>query len=296
MKPMLAATTDGEDIRYPVFVSPKLDGIRALVINGVVLSRSLKPIPNRHVQFLFGRSDFDNLDGELICGPIDKKTFARTTSAVMTIDGVPDIQFYVFDILGKEGYRDRIKTVLKLTDLYKLSGESTVDVVSVEQQLVESKEGLIQLEEEFLNQGYEGIMIRSIDGPYKYGRSTNKEGYLLKLKRFKDSEAIVTGSEPLYVNHNEPTLDNLGLHKRSSHKAGKTAIETLGSIVVQDLGTGVSFKIGTGFTEKDRQNLWKSKEDLQGKVIKYRFQSQGVKDKPRFPVFVGFRDIRDMGE
>jgi DNA ligase-1 len=53
-KPMLASPADMSKLRFPLWLSPKLDGIRALVINGVVMSRSLKPIPNQHVQSLFG--------------------------------------------------------------------------------------------------------------------------------------------------------------------------------------------------------------------------------------------------
>lgn len=47
MKPMLAGKCEGlESLKYPVLVSVKLDGVRALVIGGKVMSRSLKPIPN----------------------------------------------------------------------------------------------------------------------------------------------------------------------------------------------------------------------------------------------------------
>ena len=51
IKPMLSGTvTDPAALRYPVLVSPKLDGYRASVQGGVVLSRNLKPIPNAHVR------------------------------------------------------------------------------------------------------------------------------------------------------------------------------------------------------------------------------------------------------
>ena len=75
MKPMLAAKTDGKGLSYPLLASPKLDEVRALIINGVVMSRSFKPIPNAHVQELFGRPEYNGLDGELIVGsPTDQAT------------------------------------------------------------------------------------------------------------------------------------------------------------------------------------------------------------------------------
>ena len=50
-KPMLAATVaDRSKLRFPYLASPKLDGIRCLVLNGEVLSRSFKPIRNRFIQ------------------------------------------------------------------------------------------------------------------------------------------------------------------------------------------------------------------------------------------------------
>ena len=64
MKPMLAAPSDGNDLKYPIMVSPKLDGVRAIIIDGVVMSRSLKPIPNKYVQSLFGLEKFNGFDGE----------------------------------------------------------------------------------------------------------------------------------------------------------------------------------------------------------------------------------------
>ena len=50
MKPMLSHTiTDTSDVKYPVLVSQKLDGIRCLIIDGVAVSRNLKPIRNNRV-------------------------------------------------------------------------------------------------------------------------------------------------------------------------------------------------------------------------------------------------------
>ena len=84
MKPMLAIAAAIEDVTYPIWVGVKYDGIRALVVNGVVLSRSLKPIPNAHVQKLFGKPEYNGLDGELILGDIyAPDVFRKTTSAVM---------------------------------------------------------------------------------------------------------------------------------------------------------------------------------------------------------------------
>ncbi len=58
-KPMLADAIEPDKypLRFPLFVSPKLDGVRCVVRDGVAYSRSLKPIPNQFVQFVLGRDD-----------------------------------------------------------------------------------------------------------------------------------------------------------------------------------------------------------------------------------------------
>ncbi|MGK3946251.1 hypothetical protein ABK046_48855, partial [Streptomyces caeruleatus] len=63
-KPLLATDYDPDKQRYPCVASPKLDGVRGIVRDGIVYSRSNKPIPNRNVQEKFGR--LENFDGELI--------------------------------------------------------------------------------------------------------------------------------------------------------------------------------------------------------------------------------------
>ena len=91
-KPMLAAKPDPAELdaaiaalKYPVLASPKLDGIRATVQGGRLLSRSLKPIPNLALQKLWGKKELEGLDGEIIVGsPFGEGVFDRTRRVVMT--------------------------------------------------------------------------------------------------------------------------------------------------------------------------------------------------------------------
>ena len=291
MKPMLAATTDGSNLTYPLFASPKLDGIRALVIDGKVVSRSLKPIPNRHVQVLFGKKRYNGLDGELIVGDLTADNcFQTTSSGVMSIEGNPKVGFHVFDDFSRAccSFENRLKQVDERTC------RETQLIFSVYHVKVENEEELLTLETRFFKQGFEGIILRAPEGQYKYGRSTMKQGWLLKMKRFEDSEACVTGADELMSNTNEAKLNELGYKERSSKGAGKVSMGRLGALSVRDLKTGVEFNIGTGFTEQQRKDMWYGRRELIGCVVKYKYQSVGVKEKPRFPVFLGFRDGRDL--
>ena len=71
LKPMLAGKATDDQIekllaKGPMEASFKLDGIRCMIQDGVALSRSLKPIRNKHVQSVIGRKEFNGFDGESV--------------------------------------------------------------------------------------------------------------------------------------------------------------------------------------------------------------------------------------
>lgn len=289
MKPMLAAATNGHFLKYPMLLSPKLDGIRCLIIDGVAVGRSLKPLPNKYVQKIFGRPELNGLDGELVVGqPTAKEVFQATSSGVMSIEGEPEVSFWVFDDFSESGgFQHRLSAARR-----RIKNQKFCEIVP--HNMVINADELSIWEEGYLELGYEGVMLRHPDGPYKHGRSTAKEGWLLKIKRFEDSEALVIGFSELMHNANEAKRNQLGHLERSSHKANKVGKQMLGALTVKDLKTGIEFDIGTGFTEDQRKLLWAAGDSLLGKVVRYKSQPTGVKEKPRFPVFLGFRDAVDM--
>ena len=289
IKPMLGIAVDTTKLVFPIYASPKLDGIRVIIKDNQVLSRNGKLIPNVFIQSLL--KSYHGLDGELIVGhPTHPNVFQLTTSGVMSIEGTPNVCLYVFDCWYAEGGIDtRYNEVLKI-----VWGNPIADIEVVPQIIINSLEELYKFEEDCLAKGYEGVMLRYPNAPYKNGRSTVKEGALLKLKRFSDSEAYILGMEPLLRNHNEPTKNALGHTERSSHIYNKVADDLLGALNVKDIHTGIEFSIGSGFTEEQRREIWNKQVELIGSIVKYKYFEVGVKDKPRFPIFLGFRDKRDI--
>ena len=283
-KPLLASPADLDNLHFPLLASPKLDGVRAIVKDGVVLSRSLKKIPNLHVQKLFG--GLEHFDGELIVGsPTSKTCYTDTVSGVMRISGQPDVRFFVFDHI-EHPMKDYIERARHLTDCVQQNW------CYVPHTTVAGVDELLRHEAEMLLAGYEGLILRDPNGIYKFGRSTAKEGVLLKLKRFVDHDFEIVGFEERMHNGNEATTSELGRTKRSSHKENKTGRGDLGALVLK-YGGG-TFNCGTGFDDVTRARIWAHRTEYLGRWVKVKHFEIGAKDAPRHPVFLGFRDSRDM--
>lgn len=294
-RPMLAATVESLDkLTYPLLGSDKLDGIRAIVLGGRVVSRNLKPIPNRHVQAVLGHARYDGLDGELIVGdPCSELAFNTTTRGVMSVEGEPEFQFHVFDDCTDPALEFRHRYKLAAAKIKALGGPLQL----VHQHELDSAADVEKLEQWRLGLGYEGIMLRSALSPYKHGRGTLRAQDLMKLKRFEDGEAEVVGFEELMRNANEATTSALGLTERSTSKEGKYGGGTLGALVVRAINgpfAGVQFNIGSGFNQAQRDLIWSTQAYWLGRVVKYKFFLNGSKDAPRFPIFQGERHPGDM--
>ena len=288
-KPMLAGKCEQpEALRFPVLATPKLDGIRCLKIEGRALTRSYKPISNRFAREWIEANLPDGVDGELM---LRGGTFNATTSAIGRESGEPDFVFHVFDYVS-DGidvpYACRMQELARLPQWDHVEKVLPVEIADAAQ--------LAAYEEECLAAGYEGVMVRDPAGPYKCGRSTEREGWLLKIKRFEDAEAVVLEPYEGMTNQNEAERDAFGRTKRSMAQAGMVGRGELGGFIVRTLDTGVEFRLGYNHVLGgiDRVSLWIKRESLIGKFVKFKHQPSGAKDAPRFPKFVGFREAWDM--
>jgi len=300
-KPMLAATQKPDKlagIKYPVLATYKLDGIRSLFLDKEVKSRKLKKIPNLYI-----RNELNKVLGnclknsEIFSGEFDGEivastsmNFQETTHNVMSFEGTPDFIYFVFDVVEndlKMSYENRI-------ELLKSIEFNDARIVKLLPTKINNEQELLAFEEKALSKGFEGVILRSCSGPYKCGRATLKEGYLSKMKRFSDSEAIILDFEELEQNNNIATKDALGHSERSSHKANMVGKNTLGTLVVKDIYSDLELRIGSGLDDTTRAAIWADKEKYRGMVVKYKYFAVGVKDKPRHPVFLGFRNSDDM--
>jgi DNA ligase-1 len=282
---MLSASLDGvslSDLRYPLLASPKLDGIRCIVWEGVAHSRNGKPLRNKFVQAW--ASKYHNLDGEIIVGDPTDRLCLNRTHAVMAFEGEPDFNLYLFDAPDHDGvFRDRLFDVT-------VQHIDEPRIIPVVHELVPNALELAIIEAKFLNQGYEGVMLRDPNGPHKNGYSTLKEGWLMKLKRFLDGEAVVTGLEEAMENRNTLRQDEMGYAKRSTFAENMYPKDMIGTLICQDKEWG-ELRVGPGvMTHNERIALWKNPKSIVGKVIHWRSFGYGVKDRPRFARFYGIRE------
>ena len=294
-RPMLSGKAKDAVLRFPLLASPKLDGIRCLAMDGRPMSRSMKVLPNQHVRdnFEFFASKLNGLDGELIVGsPTDSTCIQNTTSGVMSHDGNPDFRYYVFDVWNSDApFQDRLEMahqrVQRCPDWVCFVGHT----------LVNSEDELLEYESAILALGYEGVMLRDPRGSYKQGRSTAKEGGLLKLKRFEDAEGEIVGYEEKRHNANEATTDERGYTKRSTHQDNKIGMDTLGTLLVRVLNgrfAGQIARIGSGFNHDLALQIWRNQPGFMRRIVKFKFFDHGAKDAPRHGVFLTFRDPLDM--
>jgi hypothetical protein len=206
---------------------------------------------------------------------------------------------------------------------YNAVAEFRVQVRFVRPYTLHTREDLESLTEFAVSQGLEGVMLRTANSKYKFGRSTPRSAELIRFKPFKDAEAIVVGYEPIYTNGNEIYAPS----KRSTAASGLTAIPRLGAFrcvpFSHEAYEEVQFRSesikserpradpidafaltgfdsvfgignGVGLTHALRDQLWQDRSSLIGKIIKFKYLPVGEYDAPRSGVFLSFRDIKDL--
>jgi DNA ligase-1 len=290
-RPMLAATAeDVARVVFPKLVSGKIDGLRCCIRDGAAFSRNLKPVANDYIRGML--QGLPNFDGELIVGNgNDPNLWNQTVSGVRTKSGEPEFVLAIFDISDdfNQGFSDRLRRAEdEIAAAVSRRPELRSRLALVPHVEVRTLDQLMEQEDLWVGRGYEGVMLRSPHGPYKLGRSTEHEQYLMKLKRWKDTEAVIEGFQEEQANLNEATISELGLTKRSTHKENKKGKDRLGAFIVRVPGKPKTTKIGSGYTEAQRIDFWNRREELLGQTVSFKYFEMSEEGVARFPVFMRF--------
>ena len=289
-RPMLAAAyREGADLSFPLMATPKIDGVRAIMVNGRLVSRSFRLVPNINLRMELESLLPEGADGEISCGSL-----YETTSVVMSeYHDNFHVTFSWFDWAYDldAPYGKRVAAIMEHTRDRDLKTEH-VTVVPLVPDRIHGPRDLERYEATTLARGYEGVVVRAPHGRYKCGRSTLKEGLMIKIKREDDLEATIVGTEELMHNANEAQADNFGNAKRSLSKKHLVPGNTLGAIVARDAESN-TFRVGTGFSIDMRDALWANRDAIVGQLVKYKCAGRGSRGLPRSPVFVGMRHPDD---
>jgi ATP-dependent DNA ligase len=284
------------DWSKPRVASAKVDGWRALRPDDVPRTRKGLALPNLATRAALSLPSLAGLDGELTCGlPTDPNSMQLAQSAFSSIKGEPEFTWWIFD--------DCHRGALPYWKFWQrdLSRRELPEFCRIlPQVLIHNLDELRAFVKSVTDEGFEGAILRSLDSPYKRGRSTFKQGYLLKCKEYVTDEARIVELLEKETNTNAAETNDLGYAKRSSAKAGKVGADTLGSFLVES-ANGERFKIGTGHLDDFAKKLiWEdAKAGLDtwtGSLATYKhFAASGVRNKPRHGQFVSLRSAADLG-
>jgi DNA ligase-1 len=189
-EPMLAKSYDDykDELKYPVYSQPKLDGIRCVVKKDGMWSRNGKPIVSAPHVLVALKPFFDKFPNAILDGELYADKFANDFNAICSLvkktkptpedltDSAKNIQYWVYDWIVQKTFSDRnadITTYLVNNNVVRRVPTHLVDTIT----------HLNELYEKYVDEGYEGQMVRT-DGPYENKRSK----HLLKRKEFQDSE------------------------------------------------------------------------------------------------------------
>lgn len=302
-KPMLAINHDKVKVQpRTIACSEKLDGVRVVFFDGVAYSRTLKPIPNKLIQKLAAEHKYilEGCDGECIAGDLHAdNVLQRSTSFCMKADNTDDFCIYLFDKWSNQ------KWIYRYQSLCELKNKLPEQIKVLDHFLVRNAEmntsyaGLLPFvnlelfEQQVLEKNGEGVMLRDVEGSYKYGRSATNKPELQKIKRFQQEEFVVVGYNQLETNQNELQRDERGYAMRSTSKEGKQLVEALGGLVLA-LPDGRTFNAGSGFTQQQRLDLWCEKDSLCGRLASVQFFGYSYDGVPLLPVFKAFRSEIDV--
>lgn len=264
--PMLAHDYNkrGKGAIYPCFVQPKLDGTRCIGIPGKGLfSRMRKSFPHmEHIVAELNQLPADViLDGELYTNELTFQQIVglvkRETLREGNAENQVKIKYHVYDMVSAGTFEERYAALTKL-----LRGHRLRHIVIVPTERCASEERMKAKHNEYVAEGFEGIMLRNPAGLYKHSRSTD----LLKYKEFIDEEFTVVGF-----------TEGDGQDK--------------GCVVwICETEEKKRFQCRPRGTKEERKEMFQNGDAYVGKKLTVRFQEWSDAHIPRFPVGIAFRD------
>jgi DNA ligase 1 len=274
-------------LRFPVCSSLKMDGIRAIRTSDL-FSRTLHLIPNLSVRYRSMKLPA-GFDCELWNSQLQ---YHEVESIVMSAKHEREhlIEFHAID-----WFIEHMPYYMRCSRLAGLVTDAWADVFFKMPIICHTPRELLEYFLKVEQEEGEGICFRLANSPYKQGRSTLREQYLVKLCRYVRTECVVIGLEEQMCNANTKRYNAVGLMDRQSLGVNMIGKNTMGAFIVRD-SNGLEFRVGTGvgLTDALRKEIWDNQDKWIGQTIVIKHKPHGLKVKPRSPVFCGKRNEIDL--
>lgn len=310
-----------ESLKYPLMALPKYDGQRLVQVMRLSITRSGKNQPNLNVPgHLAPLVDFCVrrrvvLDAELWSPDM---TFSELESVLGSRNKPipPSVRAYVFDCLTLDEwlgrcpappYRLRWKAA---EDVLRQADNRGVCSVMAPCALFDDPASLRSAYDRWLDQKFEGAILRSPDASYKFGRATVRQNIIFKMKEFITVDGQLVGIEERekmvdgFRTSADRGVDEFGRPKRTHKAENYESADNAGALVVRAVinGKTVETKLGwaRGWGMKARQEIWDAfkanPSEWIGRWVEFRYMPHGTKDKPRIPGFIRFRPDLDRAK
>jgi len=257
-----------------VVVEPKLDGFRciAMIQDGKcsLMSRNGKSITRNFVDTVCKELESLNLDDCILDGELMGRTFKETTQQVhkKTNPDVTHIKFHVFDYLSFEDWKNQeTKTTCQESreSIEDMCFEARTSFIKTVPRWIVNPLEIQKYHDIFVQDGYEGVMVKTLNTKYKFGRGSN----VLKHKAFFDTDVLCIGFE-----------EGTGKHKG-----------VLGAVIVSY--NDVRVNVGSGFSDRQREEIWNNQQGYRMKMCEVRYQEETDDGSLRFPTFRAWRPDKD---
>ena len=296
-KPMLATNVEIKDLRLPVMVSTKLEGVRAQFTPTGLKTRPMKRFNNKALEIHFKPIvDYciENLlymEGEIYVHGLafnEISSICRRSNHKDTIN----LNVYVFDLFDSRDYmrfKNRYKRLCGIVDWLKQP-----NIHIAEYSLEIQHEEIQDMYEDALDDGYEGLCFKSPDEYYKLGRSTKNEQKFLRIKDQQTWDGVVIEIVERMENLVESVPNELGYLAKTQNKDMKahTGLAAVAITKVYGFTAPIRVTLSRGLTDGDRAEIWMDRAKYTGKHI--RFVGIPVKGMlPRAPRFDAWRTDLD---
>ena len=289
VRPMLAHTfkfnsltkkSRAVNIVLPAYCQRKFDGIRCLAFKNTKKPSVLELMSRQGKSFVFFENikndcmkmltstHIDNLylDGELYS---DELTFqeitglARLSKKVSAgdVEKMKKMRFFIYDCFSLShpnwGFKFRLNLLNKM---FKKKYKTLVlaDIFDCK-----TSDDIKKYHSQFVQEGYEGVILRNIDSPYEIGKRSK---HLQKYKEFMDEEFKIIGFK-----------EGVGGAK--------------GTVIWEcETSNGSSFFVRPRGTTKEKEHFFKNGNKYIGKLLTVIFQEYTDDGIPRFPVGKAIRD------